>query len=43
MQRGNAVTSKAFPLMPRQFFDQMEKPNVDFIQGLSPPIAIEHN
>src|SRR5438105_5344403 len=26
----------------RQFLDQMEKPNVDFIQGLSPAIAIEH-
>src|SRR5881392_3135433 len=25
----------------RQFLDQMEKPNVDFIQGLSPAIAIE--
>jgi excinuclease ABC subunit A len=25
----------------RQFLDQMEKPNVDFIEGLSPAIAIE--
>ncbi len=25
----------------RQFLDRMEKPNVDFIQGLSPAIAIE--
>src|SRR5437667_165843 len=25
----------------RQFLDQMEKPNIDFIEGLSPPIAIE--
>src|SRR6202163_3940254 len=25
----------------RQFLDQMEKPDVDFIEGLSPPIAIE--
>src|ERR1051326_5688827 len=25
----------------RQFLDQMEKPSVDFIQGLSPAIAIE--
>src|SRR5207244_2830162 len=25
----------------RQFLEQMEKPNVDFIQGLSPAIAIE--
>ncbi len=25
----------------RQFLDRMEKPNVDFIQGLSPSIAIE--
>src|SRR5437667_2127170 len=25
----------------RQFLDKMEKPNVDFIQGLSPAIAIE--
>src|ERR1044072_7159786 len=25
----------------RQFLDRMEKPNVDFIQGLSPGIAIE--
>src|SRR5437879_1290960 len=25
----------------RQFLDQMEKPNVDLIQGLSPAIAIE--
>src|SRR5437762_8261422 len=25
----------------RQFLDQMEKPNVDFIKGLSPAIAIE--
>src|SRR5439155_24307089 len=25
----------------RQFFKQMEKPNVDFIKGLSPAIAIE--
>src|SRR5436309_15703111 len=25
----------------RQFLDQMEKPNVDFIQGLSPAIAID--
>src|SRR6266702_4206989 len=25
----------------RQFLDQLEKPNVDFIQGLSPAIAIE--
>src|SRR5215217_3111209 len=24
----------------RQFLDRMEKPNVDFIQGLAPPIAI---
>src|SRR5436190_21344503 len=25
----------------RQFLDQMEKPDVDFIEGLSPAIAIE--
>ncbi|MDB6119492.1 MAG: uvrA, partial [Verrucomicrobiaceae bacterium] len=25
----------------RQFLDQMEKPNVDFIEGLSPAVAIE--
>src|SRR5712671_5940145 len=25
----------------RQFLDQMQKPNVDFIEGLSPAIAIE--
>jgi excinuclease ABC subunit A len=25
----------------QQFLDQMEKPNVDFIEGLSPAIAIE--
>src|SRR6266581_2842720 len=25
----------------RQFLDQMEKPNIDFIEGLSPAIAIE--
>ena len=25
----------------RQFLDQMEKPDVDFIEGLSPSIAIE--
>jgi len=25
----------------RQFLDRLEKPNVDFIQGLSPAIAIE--
>ena len=25
----------------RQFLDQMEKPEVDFIEGLSPAIAIE--
>ena len=26
----------------RQFLDQMEKPDVDFIEGLSPAVAIEH-
>src|SRR3954465_10452147 len=26
---------------PRQFLDQMQKPEVDFIEGLSPAIAIE--
>src|SRR5437764_2329134 len=26
----------------RQFLDKMEKPDVDFIEGLSPAIAIEH-
>src|SRR5258706_12454505 len=26
----------------RQFLDQMEKPEGDFIEGLSPAIAIEH-
>src|SRR5437879_9222741 len=27
----------------RQFLDQMEKPDVDFIEGLSPAIAIEQH
>src|SRR5438093_11469 len=27
----------------RQFLDQMEKPDVDFIEGLSPAIAIEQS
>src|SRR5438046_9551724 len=26
----------------RQFLEQMQKPDVDFIEGLSPAIAIEH-
>src|SRR5260221_11548739 len=26
----------------RQVLDQMQKPDVDFIEGLSPPIAIQH-
>jgi len=32
--------SNPFRLRP-QFLDQMEKPEVDFIEGLSPAIAIE--
>src|SRR5438876_519932 len=32
---------ESLPAYPRQFLDRMEKPNVDFIQGLSPAIAIE--
>ena len=37
-QRRNVESLSAYA---RQFLDQMEKPNVDFIEGLSPAIAIE--
>src|ERR1039457_3763115 len=33
---------ESLPAYARQFLDQMEKPDVDFIEGLSPAIAIEH-
>ena len=32
---------KVFRLMPRQFLGRMNKPEVDFIKGLPPAIAIE--
>src|SRR3977135_2966818 len=32
---------KSLPPYARQFLDQMQKPEVDFIEGLSPAIAIE--
>jgi excinuclease ABC subunit A len=33
--------SNRSPAYARQFLDQMQKPEVDFIEGLSPAIAIE--
>jgi excinuclease ABC subunit A len=39
MPRGRFVESLS--VYARQFLDQMEKPDVDFIEGLSPAIAIE--
>ena len=32
---------ESLPAYARQFLDRMEKPDVDFIEGLSPAIAIE--
>ena len=32
---------KVYHHMLRQFLDKMKKPNVDFIEGLSPAISIE--
>ncbi len=34
-------TWSLFPFMRAQFLDQMQKPEVDYIEGLSPAIAIE--
>ena len=32
---------RAFPPMPGMFLGQMEKPDVDYIEGLSPAISID--
>ena len=41
MPKGNGRYVESLSAYARQFLDQMEKPNVDFIEGLSPAIAIE--
>jgi excinuclease UvrABC ATPase subunit len=41
MRKGNAGYVRSLSAYARQFLDQMEKPDVDFIEGLSPAIAIE--
>jgi len=39
--KASAATSNPFSAYARQFLDQMERPEVDVIEGLSPSIAIE--
>ena len=39
--RGSGATSSRSPSYARQFLEQMEKPDVDSIEGLSPAISIE--
>ncbi len=41
MRRGRRRYVESLSAYARQFLDQMEKPDVDFIEGLSPAIAIE--
>jgi len=40
-RRGSGDMSKRFSAYARQFLDQMERPDVDSIDGLSPAISIE--
>ena len=39
--RASAATSSRCRATPRQFLGQMDKPDVDFIEGLSPAISID--
>ena len=41
MPKGSGATSSHFRPTRGSFLDQLEKPDVDFIEGLSPAIAIE--
>ena len=41
MPRASAATSSRLSAYARQFLGQMEKPDVDFIEGLSPAISID--
>ena len=41
MPKGQRRYVESLSAYARQFLDQMEKPDVDFIEGLSPAIAIE--
>jgi excinuclease ABC subunit A len=43
LRRGPAQIRRIFSAYARQFLDQMQKPDVDYIEGLSPSIAIEQS